>query len=163
MPFTEGTLATFMATQLGATGRALFGATPATSDEIVSQVAWVVSILGSPIASLTDDLRTMTVATWRAWVAARAASANDRDLKAGTSAIDASQRFDHIERALRDAEAAALRYAEVRVLIGGALPVPYAGGLSRSEKRDRARNTDRVAPFFGRDLHEPIGTGSEVD
>lgn len=117
MPFTEDTLATFMATQLGATGRAL--ALSDDSDEIVSAVGWVAAILGAPITSMTDDLKTMTVATWRAWVAAQAASAKDIDLKAGSAELKLGQRFKNIvASALKDALTAALRYPEVVAAVG---------------------------------------------
>lgn len=156
MSFTDGTLATFMETELGRTGTAL-GLT-AASPPIVSAVAWVASIIGA-VASQTDDLKTMTIATWRAWVAAKSASANDKDLKAGPSALTMSQRFDHINNMLRDAEAAAMRYPEVSAMLGGAVPMPYAGGLSVADKAARESDADRVAPFFTRRLHEPIGVG----
>lgn len=127
MSYTDETLATSMATELGATGTAL-GLT-AVSAPIVSAVAWVSSILGASIASQTDDLKTMTVATWRAWIAAKSASANDFNVKAGTSAVELSQRFDHINNMLRDAETAASRYDEVAAVLAGG-STAYVSGMT---------------------------------
>lgn len=128
MSFTEDTLTTFMATELGATGRAL--SLTDGSEEILGAVAWVAGILGGSIASQTDDLKTMTVATWRAWVAAKAASAKDVDLKAGSAAIEQSARFEHIAQMLADAETAASRYEEVQAVLAGSYGTAYVSSVS---------------------------------
>ena len=117
MPFTEESLATFMATQLSRTGAALGLA--AGSAELVSAVSWVAAIVGAPIAAMTDDLKTMTIARWQAWVFAQAAAAKDVDLKAGTAELKQAQRYKNLaDGALKDALSAAMRYPEVAAAVG---------------------------------------------
>jgi hypothetical protein len=117
MPFTTGTLATFIVTTLGPTGVAL-GLTVASAG-VVDAVAEVEAVLDSPTADLTDDLKTRIVTRWIAWRTALGAATGDRDLKAGTSAITMSQRFKHILLMLRDAENAASAYSEVQAVLAG--------------------------------------------
>lgn len=154
MPYTTSSLATFMAVELGAVGTVL-GLTDGSEalDEAVNEVA---AILGAAIDALTDDLKTRTVARWQAWRVAKGAASGQFDLKAGSVDLKQSQVFKHIDAMLRDAELAAARYGDVAVVIGGRLPapVPYAGGLTVSDKQTREGDTDRVPPFFTRTLHE---------
>lgn len=127
MSFTTGTLATFIVTTLGPSGVAL-GLTVASAG-VVDAVAEVEAILGSDIADLTDDLKTRTVARWVAWRTALGATSGSVDLKAGSAAIELSQRFDHIVTMLRDAENAALRYDEVAAVLAGG-STAYVSGMS---------------------------------
>lgn len=129
MSFTTGSLATFIVTTLGPTGVAL-GLTVASAG-VVDAVAEVEAILDSATADLTDDLKTRTVARWIAWRAALGAATGNVNLKAGTAAIEMSQRFDHIMLMLRDAEAAASRYTEVAVVLAGG-NTAYVTGTSTS-------------------------------
>ena len=117
MSFTTSTLADFIVTTLGPTGVAL-GLTVASAG-VADAVAEVEAVLGMPTADMTDDLKTRTVTRWIAWRTALGAATGDRDLKAGTSALTASQRFDHIVIMLRDAEMAASRYSEAAAVIYG--------------------------------------------
>lgn len=164
MSYTAETLATFMATELGDTGTKLgLTAESAAIGEAVNEVAAVLGVSG--VADVTDSLKLRTVARWQAWRTAKGAASGQYDLKSGTSSLTRSQLWDHVNNMLRDTEQAATRYSEVALAIGGACPVPmpYAGGLSRADKATRESNTDRVAPFFTRRLHEPVGVGSETD
>jgi hypothetical protein len=120
MSYTAETLATFMATELAATGEALFGDDPATAPAIVEAVNEVAAVLGvSDVADVDDDLKLRTVARWQAWRAAKAAATGQYDLKAGSSSLARSQFFDHLAAMLADAETAALRYDEVAAVLAG--------------------------------------------
>ncbi len=129
MAFTTDSLATFIVTTLGPTGVAL-GLTVASAG-VVDAVAEVAAVLDSPIASLTDDLKTRIVARWIAWRTALGAATGDRDLKAGTSSIEMSQRFEHVVTMLRDAEAAASVYPEVVAVLGSG-GTAYVSGVTTS-------------------------------
>lgn len=117
MPYTADTLGTYMSVELGATGVAL-GLSDG-DDEYVEAVNEVAAVLGMPIASLTDDLKTRTVARWQAWRAARSAAAGNFDLKAGSTDLKRSQAFAHISLMLAEAESAASRYSEVADALAG--------------------------------------------
>jgi hypothetical protein len=119
MSYTDASLATFMVTEIGASGVAL-GLTN-TSAAIVEAVNEVKALLGvSDIATLTDDLKTRTFGRWQAWLAAWGAATYQFDVKAGTSAVTLSQAFAQIGQRLRMAETAAMRYDEAAATIAGA-------------------------------------------
>jgi len=157
VPYTTTSLKTFMIAELASVATA-FGLTTA-SDSIVEAVNEVEAVLGAAIADLTDDLKTRTVARWQAWRVAKGASAGQFDLSSDGDSLKRSQFFDHINAMLADAVRAASRYPDVAVIIGGGLPtfLPYAGGLTVTDKESREADTDRVAPYFTRNLHETDG------
>lgn len=163
--YDEDDLTTFMAAELGETGVAL-GLAEDQQDTLAQAAVEVVGILGGSLASLTstaDLMKVRAVARWQAWLAAWNVAAGRHDLKAGSADLKQSQVFDQIERRLAAAQVAAMRYSEVRVLVGGTVPMPFAGGLSKSAKQARRDDTDYVQPYFTRGLHEPVGVGSELE
>lgn len=121
--YTESTLSALMEAELGAVGVALgIG----DSDALPEAVNEVIGILGHALSQETTTaglMKVRAIARWQAWQAAFNAATNDKDLKAGTTAITMSQRFDHIQRRLAQAEAAASRYSEVQAVLAGSMAV----------------------------------------
>lgn len=158
--YSEATLKQFIVDELGATGVALDLTTSAA--QVVQAVYAVERVLGvSDVAVLTDMARLEAVARWQAWLAAQKAAVDQFDVKAGTNTLTRSQLWEHIVAMLADTAAVASRYPEVAAVIGSAYPVPmpFAGGLSKSAKESAGEDTDRVPPFFTRTMHEPAGVG----
>ena len=116
MPFTDGSLLTYMEGILGPHTAAL-GLD--TSDALSIEVEEIVRLLGHTIAEETDDTKTATLARWRAWLAAATAAAASFDTKAGTVDIKLSQRFKQIQYMLGSAERAASQYDEAAAEISG--------------------------------------------
>ncbi|MGH2352480.1 MAG: hypothetical protein ACRDJN_12800 [Chloroflexota bacterium] len=78
------------------------------------------------------------------------------DVSYRLAAVDMSRQAARLlARAEEELEALA---AEVGLT--GALPVPYAGGISVADKQQRRHDPDRVKPAFGRDLFTPSWPGS---
>lgn len=69
--------------------------------------------------------------------------------KAGDVSINASDRYKHYMDLARDLD----RKAALHGL--GAISV-FAGGISQSDKLAREQDTDRVDPYFTRDLHNDL-------
>lgn len=152
--YSEAQLKTFVVEELGTVATALGLTTSSAS--VTNAVYAVERILGvSDVASLTDMGKLEAVARWQAWLAAEATAITGVDLRSDGDEIKFSQRLAGIRARLAYAEALAARYAEVAALVGGGVPVPYAGGLSISERRSHRLDTDRTKPFFTRRLHEP--------
>jgi hypothetical protein len=159
---TETSLKQFVVDELGAVGVSL-GLT--TSSAQVAQTVYAVErLLGvSDVATVTDMPKLEALTRWLAWRAAKAAGVGKFDAKAGSTSATLSQIWDHLAAMLCEAERAAMRYPEAAAMLDGSVPVPYAGGLSRSDKALRAGDRDRVRPLFTRDLHEPVGVGCETE
>ena len=75
--------------------------------------------------------------------------ADQGDKNVGDLRLAAQQKFEHYDRLASRLE-------------GGAavIAVPYAGGVSRSDKLSVEQNTDRVSPAFKIGLHDNPQTGS---
>jgi hypothetical protein len=130
MPYTAETLATFMATELGATGTALFGDDPAAAPAVVEAVNEVAAVLGAAVADVSDDLKLRTVARWQVWLTAYGAAADQVDFKAGSADFKSSQWFKNIEARLARAETAAMRYSEVADALAGVGGTAFVSGVS---------------------------------
>jgi hypothetical protein len=152
--YTEAQLKTFLVEELDTVATAL-GLT--TSSASITRAVYAVErALGvSDVASLTDMAKLEAIARWQAWLAAEASAISNFDLRSSGDELKLSQILEGIRARLAYVEAIAARYSEVAALVGGGVPVPYAGGLSKSEKRAHRLDTDRVQPFFRRGLHEP--------
>lgn len=124
---TEATIRQYMVDELDATGVAL-GLTIASAG-IVKASNDQERVVGAAIAAQTDMAKAEAIAAWIAWRTALGAATGDRDLKAGTSALTASQRFDHILTMLRDAENAASAYSEVAAILAGSGGTAYVSGM----------------------------------
>lgn len=155
--YTEAELAAFMVAALDSVATDL--GLISTSTSILKAVTAVERLLGvSDVATVTDMPKLEALATWKAWQVAYSAAVTKADeIKAGSAGLKWGDRLSGLQAMLCQAEQAAMVYPEARAALGGAIPMPYAGGLSRSDKATRESNTDRVRPFFTRRLHEPIG------
>lgn len=156
--YSESTLKQFMVDELAGTGTALSLTTSSAS--ITNAVYEVEDVLGvSDVASVTDMTKLKAIARWQAWLAAEATAISNFDLKSSGDELKLSQILAGIRARLAYVEALAARYSEVAAIVGGGVPVPYAGGLSISERRSHRLDTDRTKPFFTRSLHEPTLSG----
>ena len=109
-----------------------------TNDQLVSdeEIAWTNSeVTGSGTA--TTDLYTVA---YRVMIAIASKFSRLANQAIGDMRVDLSQKADN---ARKQAE-------ELRALAGreNLVPVPYAGGISISDKNIDRENTDRVDPFF---------------
>lgn len=109
-----------------------------TNDQLVSdeEIAWTNSeVTGSGTA--TTDLYTVA---YRVMVAIASKFSRLANQSIGDMRVDLSQKADN---ARRQAE-------ELRALAGreNLVPIPYAGGISVSDKDIDRENSDRVDPFF---------------
>ena len=109
-----------------------------THDQLVSdeEIAWTNSeVTGSGTA--TTDLYTVA---YRVMLAIASKFSRLANQQVGDLRVDLSQKADN---ARRQAE-------ELRTLAGreNLVPVPYAGGISVSDKDIDRENSDRVDPFF---------------
>jgi hypothetical protein len=125
----------------------------------VPSILNVTSVADVTYGSVADVVKVLTIAKWCAWQKAYDLVLLETDLKAGPVDLKDSQSFDHLEKRLAMAYRAASRYSEVLAFVGGFIPVPFAGGLSKSAKQARRQNDDYVQPFFRRTMDEPAGTG----
>lgn len=123
MSYTPSTLATFMVTELSATGVAL--SLTDGSDAIDEAVNEVAAVLGVAIADETNDLKLRAIARWQAWLTAEAAATGQYDLSSEGDSFKRSQMFANIQSRLARAEAAASVYSEVAAVLAGSGGVAY--------------------------------------
>lgn len=102
--YTEATLRQYMVDELSTTGVAL-GLTVGSA-AIVKAANDVERLLGVAIADATDMALLEAAAVWKAWLAAEAASTNDKEIKAGTAGLKLQERFENIQSRLARAETA---------------------------------------------------------
>lgn len=117
--YTENALADLMEAELGQVGIDL--GLP-DSEALPEAVNEVIGLLGHGLDQETTTAGLMKVrafARWQAWLCAEAAATNQYDVKAGSAAVTRSQMFEHIEKRLARAEAAALVYPEAQAAMAG--------------------------------------------
>lgn len=109
-----------------------------TNDQLVSdeEIAWTNNqVTGSD--SATTDLYTVA---YRVLVAIASKFSRLADQQVGDMRVSMSQKADNARRQAEELKALAGRENTV--------PVPYAGGISISDKQIDRDNADRVDPFF---------------
>ena len=109
-----------------------------TNDQLVSdeEIAWTNSeVTGSGTA--TTDLYTVA---YRVMIAIASKFSRLANQAIGDMRVDLSQKADNARKQAEELRARAGRENLV--------PVPYAGGISSSDKNIDRENTDRVDPFF---------------
>lgn len=155
--WTESTLTTAVQAELAPVlvplGLNTSGAVTAAVGTDVPALLNVTSVDAVVYGSIAIVVKVLRFAQWMAWQKAYDAALLSVDLRAGSSSITDSQAWEHLQERLRLAYDMVASYSEVIALTGGALPMPYAGGLSYSEKASRRENTDDVRPYFTRGLH----------
>lgn len=71
------------------------------------------------------------------------------DKRIGELSISASQKYEHYKELTKEY----LQKSKAKGLVN-----VYAGGISKSDKDTQEEDTDRVEPYFTRDLHDFKGT-----
>lgn len=94
---------------------------------------------------------TLAAAAARSIAATFAGSVTKR---AGDVSINASDKFKHYSDLAKQLE------SKAQVMSLGSTGA-FAGGISKADKDAREQNSDRVGPFFTRDLHSDESGGDE--
>lgn len=116
-----------------------------------------VNFTGAQVAQLStlygDNSYVLAAAAARSLAAKYASSVTK---KSGDVSVNASDKFSHYTALAKDLD----RQATLR---GLSATSAYAGGISQGDKDTRASDTDRVSPFFTRDLHDNPGNSGTAD
>lgn len=117
-----------------------------TTDQLVSdeEISWVLT--------QHSGVRHAAAATCEA-IAAK--FARQAEMSVDDVSIKAGEKAEHYRALAKELRAQAA--------IAGKVAKPFAGGISIADKDDREADTDRVKPFFRRDLHDVPGVFPNSD
>lgn len=140
--YTELGLKGFMLKELGDIRQVLRWTVSATDlDQAVLRTLRAYGV--NAVESATNMGRLEALATLEVWRAAVRALVVPSRLNLDDTAFNPQATGERARRMLAEAETAAARFVA---------PIPFAGGLSRSEKRADRQDRDRVQPYFTREM-----------